>query len=494
MDAKAGRRAISPLVYGLNFAPPELAEELRLPVNRWGGDSTDTYNWQLRTASEGANYYFTNYSDCWIPRFDYCSTGDNYSAAEDLIAQNLSIGTTTVLNLPMVGYVAKDQSRGGPGSCSFPVDVYPNQDDIEEFHGGCGNGEINGVPIDPDPTLAGLAIDDDYVEGWVDHLVDEYGTAAQGGVQIYELGNEPGLWHLTHRDFHEDPLTYDELWTRARSYALAVQNPDPTAATMGPSEWGYSHYLCSAADEPWYSCTRIHRSRRPRRHGVARVVPPTVPDPRGTDRRAAPRLPRPAPLPGRQRGGRPAVRPSDRRDPRAVGQALRGPVVGQPGRLDPRPQDRPHPTHEGVGEAELPGHQAGGERVQLRPGHHLRPAAAERAAGRRAGHLRPRGARPGDLLGGQDRGAGSQDTYIPADAFRIYRNYDGNGAQFGNVKVAATSTDQSALAVYAAQRGAKGVLTLVVVNKATEAVRGPLTLKRFRTDGPPPSTARPATG
>ena len=34
-----------------------------------------------------------------------------------------------------------------------------------------------------------------------------------------------------------------------------------------------------------------------------------------------------------------------------------------------------------------------------------------------------------------DRAPGSHDTYIPADAFRIYRNYDGNGAQFGNVKV-----------------------------------------------------------
>ena len=170
----------------------------------------------------------------------------------------------------MVGYVAKDQSRGGPGSCSFPVDVYPNQDDIEEFHGKCGNGEINGVPIDPDPTLAGLAIDDEYVEGWVHHLVDEYGTAAQGGVQIYELGNEPGLWHLTHRDFHENPLTYDELWTRTRAYALAVQRVDPTAATMGPSEWGYSHYLCSAADEPWYSCTEDSPDRAA--HGGTELV------------------------------------------------------------------------------------------------------------------------------------------------------------------------------------------------------------------------------
>jgi hypothetical protein len=53
-----------------------------------------------------------------------------------------------------------------------------------------------------------------------------------------------------------------------------------------------------------------------------------------------------------------------------------------------------------------------------------------------------------------------------AFAFRMYRNYDGAGGRFGDVGVAATSTDQSQLSVYAAERSDDGTLTVMVVNKS----------------------------
>jgi hypothetical protein len=52
-----------------------------------------------------------------------------------------------------------------------------------------------------------------------------------------------------------------------------------------------------------------------------------------------------------------------------------------------------------------------------------------------------------------------------AYAFRMYRDYDGAGGRFGETSVRATSADQSKLAVYAAQRGADGAVTVMVVNK-----------------------------
>src|ERR1700727_3841833 len=39
-----------------------------------------------------------------------------------------------------------------------------------------------------------------------------------------------------------------------------------------------------------------------------------------------------------------------------------------------------------------------------------------------------------------------------AYAFRMFRNYDGNGSQFGHTSVSAVSTDQGTLSIYAAQR------------------------------------------
>ena len=39
INAEADQHAISPLIYGMNFADAALAQDLRLPVDRWGGNS-----------------------------------------------------------------------------------------------------------------------------------------------------------------------------------------------------------------------------------------------------------------------------------------------------------------------------------------------------------------------------------------------------------------------------------------------------------------------
>jgi hypothetical protein len=71
------------------------------------------------------------------------------------------------------------------------------------------------------------------------------------------------------------------------------------------------------------------------------------------------------------------------------------------------------------------------------------------------------------------------ETLPGAYAFRIYRNYDGNGGKFGEVSVSAGSADQSQLAVYAAQRLADGALTLVIINKTGGALTGDVALAGF---------------
>jgi hypothetical protein len=62
------------------------------------------------------------------------------------------------------------------------------------------------------------------------------------------LDNEPDLWHVTHRDVHPDPLTYDELLDRTLRYGAAVRKADPEAVIAGPGSWGWSGYFFSAKD------------------------------------------------------------------------------------------------------------------------------------------------------------------------------------------------------------------------------------------------------
>jgi hypothetical protein len=66
-----------------------------------------------------------------------------------------------------------------------------------------------------------------------------------------------------------------------------------------------------------------------------------------------------------------------------------------------------------------------------------------------------------------------------AFAFRMYRNYDGEGSQFGNVSVQASSSDQGQLAIYAARRSSDGALTLMIINKTAGALTSEVTLADF---------------
>src|SRR5271169_6791830 len=60
---------------------------------------------------------------------------------------------------------------------------------------------------------------------------------------------------------------------------------------------------------------------------------------------------------------------------------------------------------------------------------------------------------------------GPQDPL--AFAFRMFRNYDGKGSQFGDTSISAASTNQGQLSIYAAQRSSDNVVTILVINKTT---------------------------
>jgi hypothetical protein len=63
-----------------------------------------------------------------------------------------------------------------------------------------------------------------------------------------------------------------------------------------------------------------------------------------------------------------------------------------------------------------------------------------------------------------------------ANAFRMYRDYDGQGGQFGDIGVAANSGDQARLAIYAAQRTGDHAVTVIVINKTTSELTSQITL------------------
>ncbi len=64
-------------------------------------------------------------------------------------------------------------------------------------------------------------------------------------------------------------------------------------------------------------------------------------------------------------------------------------------------------------------------------------------------------------------------------AYEMYRNYDGKNGMFGDTAFDSSSADQRKLAVYGAERGSDGAVTVMVINKTYGALTSTLSLDHF---------------
>src|SRR5512132_4332071 len=58
VDVNANRRPINPQVYGVAHASSAALSDLNVPLNRWGGNNTSRYNWQLNADNRANDWYY----------------------------------------------------------------------------------------------------------------------------------------------------------------------------------------------------------------------------------------------------------------------------------------------------------------------------------------------------------------------------------------------------------------------------------------------------
>ncbi|MFI5834227.1 glycoside hydrolase family 44 protein [Micromonospora sp. NPDC051300] len=464
VDVTAGRHAISPYVYGMNFADEALARELRLPVHRYGGNATTRYNFRTDTTNRASDWYFEN-----IPNdnADPASLPDG-SESDRFVQRNKATGTDTIMTVPMIGWVAKDRAR----SCGFSVAKYGPQESTDQWAPDCGNGKKpdGSLITGNDPEDTSVAVGPEYVTDFVTHLKGRFGAAGAGGVRFYNLDNEPDLWHATHRDVRPVGLGYDELRDRTYQYAAAIKKADPGAKTLGPVGWGLNSIFYSGLDQD--TCSRTGCWSNPpdkAAHDGQDLGPWYLDRMREYEQQHGTRIldyfdvhlyPQQSGVSGSDAGdaATQALRLRSTRqlwDPTYTDESW----INQPVRFIPRMRDLVDKHYPGTKIA-MTEYSWGGYGS-------LNGALAQ-----------------ADVLGifgreGLDLAslwtAPTADQPV-ADAFRIYRNYDGAGGAFGETSVRATSADQDKLAVYAAERTADKALTLVVVNKSGDALTSPVAL------------------
>ncbi len=245
VDANANRHAISPYVYGVAYGDAATLPDLNCPINRYGGNNTSRYNWQVNGDNRGADWYFESIGE---------SSAVAGERGDTFFSTNRNAGAQSMLTIPTIGWVAKLGANRSK-LASFSIAKYGAQTGNDwQWFADAGNGVLqsnNQNVVGNDPNDADVMSDSVFQQGWVQHLVGKWGTAANGGVGFYILDNEPSIWFSTHRDVHPTGPTMDEIRAKILDYAAAIKASDPSAIVVGPEEWGWSGYFYSGYDQQY---------------------------------------------------------------------------------------------------------------------------------------------------------------------------------------------------------------------------------------------------
>jgi hypothetical protein len=453
VDAAAGRHAISPEIYGIVSydLDPGFAAEIKVPNVRWGGDGTTRYNWKVDSTNAGFDWYFMSGSG---------KTPVAGAGVDAMLARYGAVGARGLVTIPIIPLVNKSAELG----CSFPVSVYGKQQSVNPYehpHGGdCGNSlTVDGKQLlDKDVYANHVDNSVGLQREWVEHLVAKFGTAAKGGVPFYQLDNEPYGWGNTHRDVMPVGADYATIVRLGEQYAAMVKEVDPSAMVLGPSDFTHAGWIGDLKKQDGLFAGEFYL-RAMAAYGKAhgRVLDyfdehyypefGSHQDGDGASQMAATRTLWDAGYDG--------------------GTWVEKSYFHGPMRLIPR-------FREWIA-AYYPGTKLAFSEYSIDSGKkRIEDALAE------ADLLGIFGAQGVDLA---NMWVAPKPDEPMAFAFRVFRNYDGKGGMFGETGVQAVSSDVSRMAVYAAERGSDGAVTIVVLNKTSQEIKARVALRHVKGAG-----------
>jgi hypothetical protein len=412
VDAAANAHPISPDIYGVNFGDTGGLADMGATVNRYGGNTASTYNWQENASNHAIDFNFQSISD---------GSATPGELVDNFISSSRAGGATPVITIPTMDFVAH---------------LGPNRSDTTVANDG-----LDGAYVANSPQ---------FEQGLVDNIQNQPGN---DGTRFYALDNEPGLWNSTHSDTHSQPATTDEVAQKMIAYGDMIRANDPTAQILGPEDWNYSALFESAAGEPSNVPNILATLQAHEQATGSRVLDYLsmhyYPQADGNDNATINRL---------WEGG--AVDPATEQlrnqatrslwDPGYTDQSWVG-FGGDPN-IDPNPQLIPRVK----ALAAADGLKTALTEYSFGPDGHMSGATAE------ADVLGIFGREGLDMAMRWEAPAAGTPTY---NAFKMYRNYDGQHNTFGDTSVQTNAASPDDVSAFGALRSVDGALTVMVVNK-----------------------------
>jgi hypothetical protein len=376
------------------------------------------------------------------------------SASADLMINTYKAASNAhaLLTIPIIPYVNKSAAW----TCSFPVSVYGAQQSTNPYvhpnGDNCGNSITTGGVQLLDNNIYANHIDNTVAlqQGWLQHLLSTFGTAANGGVPYYQLDNEPGGWSNTHRDVEPNQPDYNTIINLGQQYAAMIKQTDPSAKVFGPVDFTLGGWIGtpSQQDNLYAGQYYLQQMAAYDQANHRRILDYFDEHYYGGGSTDAAEL-------GSTR-------------------ALWDPTFNSGSWVEQYYFDGPMmllPRFQNWIQTYYPGTKLAVSEYSFSSGTNPLVDALTEA----------------DVLGIYGRQSLDfanlwtvpQPTDPVAYSFRLYRNYDGAGGQFGDTSVNSTSTDQGQLSVYGALRSSDGALTVIAINKTTSAIQTGLTLANF---------------
>ena len=439
---------ISPLIYGVNGDARACQNaNLRPGLCRLGGNRWTAYNWENNASNAGV---------------DYCSQNDGYVDASsspakpvvDAIAAAASNGAATLVTVPILDYVAADKNGGSaPPACSGDVRKSGANYLTTRF---VANHPTKGSALSliPDPNDNAV-----YQDEFVSFIKSKAGAARV----LFSLDNEPDLWSDTHPAIQPTALTYAKLLERNIASAKAVRSAWPEAEITGPTSYGFNGYvnlqkapdanangdfldyylakmklageahgarLVDYLDLHWYSEAKGGGNSVIGSNTSAPVVEARVQAPRSLW------------------------------DATYKEASWIADYTGAPIRLIGWLNDKITKNYPGTKLAFTEWNYGGGQHI---------------SGGIAAADVLGIFGKEGVQLATEWRM--QQDETFIEGAFRVYRNYDGQGASFGDTSISADSSDVSKVSVYASlDAAAPGKIVIVAINRSSSAQNAGLTV------------------
>lgn len=221
IDTSAGRKAISPYIYGINSESDLSGVSVNAVIQT--DPDVSSYNWENNLSNNGSGNSLRLVNSYPVNRQSEAGLYTDYLVTR---AGRYGIPSRYV-TLQMMGKAA-----GNMNSDKTWNDVLFEKND-----------SYLSRPNTEDDVV--------YMDEYVSFLVNKYDYAMNGGINGYFLGNEPENWSERYPEAVPQPVTADELIKRSSELAYSVKKIDPTALVYGPSLNGIEAFININNPDDW---------------------------------------------------------------------------------------------------------------------------------------------------------------------------------------------------------------------------------------------------